>query len=70
MTRDEVLNKLYKMAKELAKVYSYELMNQMWSLCLDWNSSHEDEEIFMCDDEDEDGKYRYFIEDDYFYYAE
>jgi hypothetical protein len=70
MTRRQALEALYDMAIRLSKHYSYDECNKMWSLCLDWNRTHEDQEIFMCDDEDEEGRYRYFIEDDYFYYAE
>lgn len=69
-TREEVLNKLYGMALELSKKYSYATNYKMWTLCSDWNSDHEDEEIFMCEDEDENGKYRFYIEDDYFYLGE
>lgn len=69
-TRKDTLKRLYEMANELAKKYDYEKNYDMWSLCCDWNSEHEDEEIFMCEDEDENGEYRYFIEDDYFYLGE
>ena len=71
MTRDEALKHLYTLALRLSKEYDYRVEDGMWTLCMDWNSLHEDrEEIFMCDDEDEEGKYRFYIEDDYFYPAE
>lgn len=68
--RETTLKKLYTMALELTKKYDYETNYKMWTLCLDWNSEHPEKEIFMCDDEDENGTYRFFIEDDYFYYGE
>ena len=58
------------MAKELSVKYDYNKNNEMWELCYEWNSEHEDQEIFMCEDEDENGNFRYFIEDDYFYLGE
>lgn len=68
--RETTLKKLYKMALDLSEKYDYKKNNEMWGLCSDWNSAHEDEEIFMCEDEDENGEFRYFIEDDYFYLGE
>lgn len=71
MTRESVLKRLYAMALKLTKHYDYELNNRMWGLCYDWNRTHEErEEIFMGEDEDENGKLRFFIEDDYFYLGE
>lgn len=71
MTREGVLKTLYSIALQLSKQYDYELNDRMWGLCYDWNSTHgEREEIFMCEDEDESGEFRYFIEDDYFYLGE
>lgn len=74
-TREQVLNRLYELANRLSKNYTYEENNEMWTLCSHWNSEHYDgtgdeAEIFMCEDEDEDGRYRYYIEDDYFYLAD
>lgn len=69
--RDKMLDKLYKIANQLGKKYSRDAYNKMWTMCSDWNSEHfEDGEIFMCEDYDEDGKFRYYIEDDYFYLAD
>ena len=68
--RDKTIERLHKMALKLSKKFDYDLNKKMWTLCYDWNSEHEDAEIFMCDDEDEEGRYRYFIEDDYYYLAD
>lgn len=65
--RETVLKKLYKMAQELARAYDRDKYNAMWELCYEWNSEHGEAEIFMCEDEDEAGEFRYYIEDDYFY---
>lgn len=75
MTRKQVLDELYGIAKKLAVKYDYEMNKAMWSLCCDWNSEHyegtgDEAEIFMCEDEDENGEFRYYIEDDYFYLGE
>lgn len=61
---------LIRMAKRLVVRFDAEENRRMWNLCLDWNHDHGDEEIFMCEDWDEDGRYRIFIEDDYFYLAD
>ncbi len=70
MTRAKVMSKLYKMAMALTKKFDRDEYDKMWTLCCDWNSAHEDEEIFMCEDYDEDDRFRFFVEDDYFYPAE
>lgn len=66
MTREEMIGKLYKIANDLFKDYSYEKWNEMWSLCSDWNSTHDSrEEIFMSEtSDDEDRVNGFMIEDD------
>ena len=68
--KQETLNKLYSLAKQLSKKYSYDLWNEMWDICCDYNRNNPDYEIFMCEDEDESGTFIYYIEDDYFYLAD
>lgn len=67
MTRNEVLAQIYRMAEKLSKEWNYEEDDKMWELCSDWNREHEDEEIFMMQDEEEN---RFYVEDDYFLYPE
>ena len=67
MTRKEVLSRIYGMANKLMKEFNRDVYNEMWDICYDWNREHEDEEIFMAEDEDEG---RFYVEDDWFSYPE
>ena len=49
-TRNEMIDRLMQMANTLTRDYSWDLYRSMFSTCIDWNSEHEDEEIFMCED--------------------
>lgn len=81
MTRNEMINKLQKMAIAITGENSgkgtWDDHMAIWQLCLDWNKEHEeDEEIFMCECEhDADGNPTeyvsgFYIEDDYFIFEE
>ncbi len=70
MTRDKMIEKLMEMASELIKSYDYEKNNKMWELCSDWNTEHEDEEIFMSDVAGDDNVVNGFMIEDYIYYWE
>lgn len=79
MTRAETIKKMVEMASTITGTnsdkYDYNVENAIWDMCMDWNREHydgrgEDAEIFMAEDEDEDGNYRFYIEDDYFTYYE
>ena len=50
--RETTLKKLYAMALELTKKYTYETNYKMWTLCLDWNREHPEEEIFILSEKD------------------
>lgn len=70
--RSEMIAQLMQMADRLTQDYSWGLYRAMFSTCIDWNSEHEDEEIFMCEDcfngsETVNGVY---IEDDYWIFEE
>ena len=72
MTREKVINEMVTRANALKKKYSYEMFNEIWDMCFEWNSNHEEAEIFMCEHENEetgmvDG---FYIEDDYWIIAE
>ena len=41
------------------------MFNKIWDLGIDWNRDHEDDEIFVCEDYDENGDLKLYIEDDY-----
>ena len=66
MTREQMLRKLYKIANDLFKDYTWDKWYEMWTLCSDWNSTHDErEEIFMAELSDDDGWLNGFmIEDD------
>lgn len=67
MTRAEVIAEMIKRANSLLKAWDREIFDSIWSMCLDWNSEHEDEEIFMCEYQSDDSEYvnGFMIEDDY-----
>ena len=66
MTREKMIEKMMNKANALQKRWSWTAQQEIWTMCCDWNSEHEDEEIFMCEHESEetglvDG---FYIEDD------
>jgi hypothetical protein len=68
MTREETIEMMIKKANEIyGNGWTRDGEDEIWSICSDWNSEHgEDEEIFMCEHENEetglvDG---FYIEDD------
>lgn len=68
MTKQLIVNAMMKRALKLQKKYSAKGYDQIWEMAYDFNSSHADEEIFLCEDEiegTEDGV-RLYIEDYYF----
>lgn len=66
MTREQVLRRLVRMVNILAKDFTSDLNHRMFHLCYDWNSTHgRRDEIFMCEELDEDGTFKIYIEDDY-----
>lgn len=69
MTRNEVINKVNKMALELSKSFNREDYDVMFDMIYDWNREHEDNEIFSCEeyDEDEDAN-KFYIEDNYYFF--
>ena len=76
MKKDKMVEKMYKLANEITgkntKNYTWEKGSKLWDMASEWNSTHEDSEIFMCEVHKEDG-YEYdgfMIEDDIFYYVE
>ena len=72
MTRNKTIDKMIKMAIAItgknSDNWTRTAENAIWEMCCDWNSEHEEEEIFMCEiDTEEDGYVNGFaIEDDYF----
>lgn len=72
MTRQEMLKKLVDMANGLSKDASLMAQAEIFSACCDWNAEHEDEEIFMCEHDNEetgmvDG---FYIEYDYWTFTD
>lgn len=73
--RDKLISHLMQ---ELSKITGSKSLNwtntkyqEIWDACSEWNRTHYgDGEIFMCEDEDEDGNFRVYVEDDYFTYFE
>lgn len=73
MARQEMINKLMTMARELAKNYSWNRYMALFDMCCDWNRDHEEsEEIFVCEIYKADGYENdgIIVEDDYFCYAQ
>lgn len=76
MERNEIIAKMMKMANEItgknSDNWTWDAERAIWRMCFDWNSEHEDEEIFMCEcDHDEEGNPTesvcgFYIEDDWF----
>lgn len=66
-TREEVIDIVWKKMIELAKRYTYEKYRETIDIVSDWNSEHdEDNEIFMCDDVNENGeRIGLYLEDDH-----
>lgn len=55
MTRDKMIQKMMEKANALQKNYTWQGWEEIWEMCSDWNSTHEEsEEIFMCDHESEE----------------
>lgn len=73
MTRDKMIQKMFKKANDLQKNYTWQGWEEIWDMCYDWNSTHaESEEIMMCEHENEetglvDG---FYIEDDYWVFED
>lgn len=76
MKREKMIDKLINQSLKILeneRTYSKEDELKIWGECLDWNSAHPDDEIFMCE---YSGHYNttqvigYMIEDDIFIYPE
>lgn len=67
MTREQTINLMMEKANKLVNNWTREGENEIWTICIDWNSENEDEEIFMCEYQSEDSEYvnGFMIEDDY-----
>ena len=71
--REQMILKMMEMANDVVKNYTWEKYHKIWTMCADWNSSHESsEEIFMCDMEadEEHPNGGFYIEDDYWVFAD
>lgn len=66
-TREEVIEIVWKKMVDLAKEYTYDKYREITDIISDWNSEHdEDNEIFMCDDVNENGeRIGLYLEDDH-----
>lgn len=72
MTRADMIEKLFEMANELAKNYTWDKYYEIFDTCCNWNREHEEsEEIFVCEIYKEDGYENdgIMVEDDYFLYS-
>ena len=65
--RDKYILRMMKKADKLSRRYTWEAWKEIWDMCSDWNSTHEErEEIFMTEHENDNGEVDgFFIEDDY-----
>lgn len=68
MTREETIYLMMKKADAIYKNgWTWDSEMEIWRICSGWNAKHdEDEEIFMCEHENEETKYvdGFYIEDD------
>ena len=67
MKRADVIAEMIKRANSLLKAWDRDTFDSIWRMCSDWNGSHEDDEIFMCEYQSDDSEYvnGFMIEDDY-----
>ena len=66
MDRNETINLMVRLANILQKAYSYQLCQEIWKICSEWNSENPEDEIFMCEHTDCDNVVDgFYIEDDY-----
>ena len=69
--KEKTIRKMWEMVDKLYGNYSRDEEMKIWDLCYEWNSEHEDDEIFMCETGDEGNTVNGFmIEDDCFYYED
>lgn len=66
-TREETIRVMIQKATNLLKNWSRDEEDVIWTMCSDWNSKHENEEIFMCEYQSEESETvnGFMIEDDY-----
>lgn len=67
MEREKVIMEMIRRANSLLKSWNRDLFDSIWTMCIDWNREHEDDEIFMCEYQSDDSEYvnGFVIEDDY-----
>lgn len=67
MTREKLISKMMDKANELLDNWTRDGEDEIWTMCLDWNSENPDAEIFMCEYQSEGSEYvdGFMIEDDY-----
>ncbi len=71
VTRDEMIRTLMEKARELVKNYTWDASCELWSMCSDWNTDHEEcDEIFMSDTSDDDNVVNGFMIEDYVFIYE
>lgn len=65
MKRKKMIEKLFKMSVQAVKKGNLDLINKAWSLCIEWNDKHQEEqEIFMAVSDNE----YVAVEDDVVYF--
>ena len=70
MNREELISKMMDMANKINE-WTRDEEEAIWTLCSDWNMTHPDEEIFMCEHENDNHKIDgFYIEDDYWVFEE
>jgi len=68
MTRNDVIKKMFSIANDMRKNWTWDKYDELITIGSDWNAEHEDEEIFCCDYQGEDSEYSngIMIEDEIF----
>lgn len=66
-TRQEVVDRMWELGLLMERRgYDGTMNNKIWGLANDWNRKHENEEIFMCEHENDNGIVDgFYIEEDY-----
>lgn len=67
--KDELLGKLFQLANDCVKNYTWEKYCTICDMVSDWNREHEECEIFMCDISNREDQVvnGFMIEDESFY---
>ena len=72
MDREHTIEIMMNLANDLYKNgWTRDCEDKIWRMCLDWNRDNPDNEIFMCEHENENHEVDgFYIEDDYWVFED